>query len=153
MTSVTDHDERLAAGTELDASSAMVRAESEHLDATLHALVSRLSSVPALQMTVSYRQGRLRRLIGDLPYVNDLHRGTDAIEEIHVTLGPRSYWLRSGRDSIRCCKGASVDLGAQSEESFSDWASGLFQDIAQQNLINHESLAALRRLVEQDQVG
>ena len=65
------------AGASLDSSAAMVRAESDQLDATLHALVRRLSSVPGLMMTVSHRHGRLRRLIGDLPYINDLNRWSD----------------------------------------------------------------------------
>ena len=87
---------------ELESSSALVRSESDHLDATLHALVGRLSSVPGLRLNVTYRHGRLRRLIGDLPYINDLHRSSDPVQDIVVELGPDSYWLHSERASIRC---------------------------------------------------
>ncbi len=38
------------------------------------------------------------------------------------------------------------------ELAFSAWATALFDEIARQNLVNHESLVALRRLVEQDRV-
>jgi hypothetical protein len=136
----------------VDSSSAMVRAESEHLDATLHALIRRLSSVPGLKMVVSYRHGRLRRLIGDLPYVNDLHRRTDPVHRLVVTIDTCSYWLQSERGSVRCGREvAAIQRGDGSEElSFSDWAGALFDAIAQQNFVNHESLVALRNLVEQD---
>ncbi len=145
----------------VDSSSAMVRAESDLLDATLHALIRRLSSVPGLEMVVSYRHGRIRRLIGDLPYVNDLHRRTDPIDELLpidelvVTVDTCSYWLHSKHGSIRCGRQAAATEGGQGKEelSFLDWASTLFDAIAQQNFGNHESMVALRNLVEQDRAG
>jgi hypothetical protein len=151
---MTDEDVRTSTGAGLDFSSAMVRAESDHVDATLHALVKRLSSVPGLTMTVSYRHGKLRRLIGDLPYINDLHRRTDPVHKIVVAVGPCSYWLNSDHGSIKCGREiTSVERGQVKEElSFSVWATTLFDEIAQQNFVNHESMAALRHLVEQDRV-
>jgi hypothetical protein len=141
-------------GAGLDLSAAMVRAESGHLDATLHALVNRLSSVPGLRMRVSQRHGRLRRLIGDLPYINDLHRRSDPIQEIVVVVDPNSYWLHADHGSITCGRDfSSTELGEVKEElSFSAWATALFDQIAQQNLVNHDSILALRHLVEQDRV-
>ncbi len=141
-------------GAGLDFSSAMVRAEAGHLDATLHVLVKRLSSVPGLKMAVSYRHGKLRRLLGDLPYINDLHRSTDAIVEIVVVVGPRSYSLRSDRGSIICVREVtSLERGQVKEElSFSVWATELFDHIAEQNFVNHDSMMALRHLIEQDRV-
>jgi hypothetical protein len=149
-----DEDAPMDTGASLDASSAMVRAESDHLDATLHALVRRLSSVPGLTMTVSHRHGRLRRLIGDLPYINDLHRWADPIDKVNVAVGPSTYWLQSEDGSIRCGKElTSVERGVEKEElSFPVWASALFDEIARQNFVNHESMVALRHLVEQDRV-
>jgi hypothetical protein len=143
------------AGDRLDTSSAMVRVESDHLDATLHALIKRLSSVPGLEVVVSYRHGRLRRLIGDLPYLNDLHRRSDPVEKITVAVGPRSYWLRSELGLIHCGRRAeSIDPGARSEElSFAAWAGALFDDIAAQNFVNHDSTVALRHLVEHDRAS
>jgi hypothetical protein len=138
----------------LDTSAAMVRAESGHMDATLRALVQRLSSVPGLNVAVTYRQGRVRRLIGDLPYLNDLHRASDPIQGIVVKAGPDAYWLRCAPGSITCGRDvASIERGHTSEElSFSAWATALFDEIAEQNFVNHESLVALRHLVEQDRV-
>jgi len=141
-------------GAGLDSSSAMLRAEAEHLDAMLQALVWRLSSVPGLQMTVSRRHGRLRRLVGDLPYVNDLHRRTDPISAIAVTVGSSAYSLHTDAGAIRCERRSSPSEGGPAPEQlpFSVWAPALFDRIAQQNYINHESLVALRHLVEQDRV-
>jgi hypothetical protein len=142
---MTDHDAPTDIGPSLDTSSAMLRAESDQLEATLHALVMRLSSVPSLKMVVSHRHGKLRRLIGDLPYINDLHRRTDPIEKVLVTLGDSSYWLH--------CDGQLISCGRDSAPlDFSVWASALFDGIARQNLVNHESLVALRQLVELDQL-
>ncbi len=147
-------DARVTGAARLDSSSALVRAESAHLDATLHALVQRLSSVPGLKVTVSYRLGRLRRLIGDLPYMNDLHRSSDPIRSLVVDAGPCSYWLESANGSITCGRAvATIEHGEVREAlPFTTWAAELFDDISRQNLANHESMAARRHLVEQDQV-
>jgi hypothetical protein len=151
---MTDEDLPTNTPASLDSSSAMVRAESDHLDGTLHALVRRLSSVPGLTMTVSHRHGRLRRLIGDLPYINDLHRWSDPIDKVDVAVGPLTYWLQADRGSIRCgSQVTSVERGEAKEEmSFSVWANALFDEVARQNFVNHESMVALRHLVEQDRV-
>jgi len=153
---VTATEEHVRPGTtaDLDSSAAMVRAESDHLDATLHALVKRLSSVLGLNMVVSHRHGRLRRLIGDLPYVNDLHRRTDPIEKLVVEVGVCSYWLRADQGAIHCGREmTTIESGQVLEQlSFWDWATALFDDIARQNFVNHDSLVALRHLVERDRV-
>jgi hypothetical protein len=144
----------VSAGAGLDSSAAMVRAESDHLDATLNALVRRLSAVPGLKTVVQYRRGRLARLVGDLPYLNGLHSPRAPIEKVVVTLGPHSYWLESERDAIRCGR-ELTSTGAEplrEELQFSAWATALFEQVAQQNLVNHESMVALRQLVEQDQL-
>jgi hypothetical protein len=142
------------AAARLDSSSAMVRAEADHLDATLHALVTRLSSVPGLQMSVSYRHGKLRRLFGDLPYINDLNRRTSPIQRVVIAVGPYSYWLHSDLGSIRCGRDAISAQPGQviGELTFSVWAKTLSDEIARQNLVNHDSLVALRHLVESDRV-
>jgi hypothetical protein len=150
---MTNHPAPTDISSELDASSARLRAESGHLDAMLSALVGRLSSIPGLRMTVSYKHGRIRRLIGDLPYVNDLHPSTGPIRKVVISVGSRSYWLRTESSSIRCGREdlPSVDPVSPGEElAFSNWASALFEEITQQNLINHESMVALRHLIERD---
>jgi hypothetical protein len=144
-------DSSRSVGAGLDSSSAMLRAEADHLEATLAALVTRLSSVPGLDMTVSYRHGALRRFFGDLPYINDLNRQTGPIQRIEIIVGPDSYWLQSESGFIRCGRDASSAQGTEAL-TFSVWAKTLFDEIARQNLVNHDSLVALRHLVEHDRV-
>jgi hypothetical protein len=139
------------AGASLDHSSVMLRTESDYLPTTLRALVARLDSVPSLNVRVAYRHGRIRRLIGDLPYINDLHRRSDPIASILVTVGPHSYWLQSDQGSIRCGRSQLHRGEAGDALPFSAWTEALFEAIAEQNLVNHDSMAALRQLIEQDQ--
>jgi len=140
---------------DFDDSAAMLRAETAHLDATLHALATRLAAVPGLKLTVSARQGLLRRLIGDIPYVNDLQRRTSPIERLEVEIGATSYWLCVSHGSIKCGREPSPTQPGPVDEqlSFAGWATALFDEIAEQNLVNHESMVALRRLVEQNRVN
>lgn len=130
----------------------MVRAEFENLDATLNALVTRLSSVPGIDVSVSPRPGMLRKLIGDVPYVGELGTRSAHVHEVAVTVGSNRYWLHASDGSVRCGRsGAPVDGGPREEElTFTDWADALFDDIGQRNLVNHDAMAALRRLVEHD---
>jgi hypothetical protein len=147
--------ERESPASGLDTSAALVRAEAEHLDATLHALVTRMGSVPGLRIRVTYRQGWLRRFLGDLPYINDANRRSGPIEAITVLTGGHAYWLHREGNVFRCGRSAIPPQTepADQELPFSEWATALFEQIAQQNLINHDSLVALRQLVEHDRVG
>jgi len=139
----------------LDESSAMVRAEADHLDERLRALVQRLSFVPDLQMSVSHRHGRLRRFLGDLPYINDLNRPGGAIRKIVVAVGGNSYWLEARAGSITCGRHPiSAQPGDTGERlTFSNWARALCSEIVGDNVANHDSLVALRQLVEHDRVA
>lgn len=132
----------------------MLRAESGQVDATLRALVARLSSVPGLSITVTHRHGRLRRLTGDLPYINDLNRRAEPIDMIAVSVGPDCYWLRHQDGSLRCGRESTHSEPWQNGEqlSFSAWATALFDEIASQNIAGHESIVALRHLVEHDRL-
>jgi hypothetical protein len=151
---MTGSGEVTAIGARLDSTAALVRAESAQLDATLEALVSRLAAVPGVQITVRRRHGWLRRLVGDLPYLNGLHRRDDPIHKLTVTLGSRAYWLEADRSSIRCwTEVSSTDRGLVTEQlRFEAWATALFDEIARENLVNYASLVALRQLVVHDQV-
>lgn len=138
----------------LDESSAMVRAEADHLEVRLRAFVQRMSSVPGVGMSVSYRPGKLRRLLGDLPYLNDVNRPTGAIQRIVIAAGPYSYWLNANPSSITCGRDP---ISAQPERggemlTFSSWARALFDELANHNVANHNSLVALGQLVEHDRV-
>jgi hypothetical protein len=139
----------------VDASAAMLRAESAHLDAMLRALVQRLESIPGLELEVGHRQGMLRRLLGDLPYVNEPHSGGAAIETLQLRVGEFSYTLRAGDGSILCARRhIAVDgaVGEREELAFAQWAAALLAEIERQNLTNHEALLALRDLVERGHV-
>jgi hypothetical protein len=71
-----------------------------------------------------------------------------------VSVGPNFYWLHARDGSITCgLRRESSEHGQREEElPFSLWATTLFDDIEQRNLVNHDAMAALRRLVEQDRV-
>ena len=118
--------------------------------ALLHALVERLSSVPGLNIAVDYRHGRFRRLLGDIPYVNDLHRPSDPIRRIAVTIGTGEYWVQSTDGSLKCgIDRLTLQRGPATEAlSFSAWADLLLEEIVNQNHISHESAVALRNLIE-----
>src|SRR5437588_8815854 len=105
---MTEDGESTGTAAGLDSTAAMVRAESDHLDATLRALVQRLSSVPGLDMRVSYRHGKLRRLLGDLPYINDLSRRSGPVRGVAVAVDGWGYWLRSDRNVVRCGREATA---------------------------------------------
>jgi hypothetical protein len=136
----------------VEESAAMLRAEADHLDATLYALVARLSGVPGLSLTVSYRHGKLRRLLGDLPYINDLNRPTGPIHRITIRIGPDSYWLVSDERTITCGHEPRPPGDGDQELGFSAWAKALLEEISKHNMVNHDSLVALRQLVEHDRV-
>ena len=141
-------------GAGLDLSAAMVRAESgaPGHDTARARQQAVLGPRPEDEGLTAPRS--LRRLIGDLPYINDLHRRSDPIQEIVVVVDPDTYWLHADHGLITCGRDvSSIERGAVKEElSFSAWATALFDQIAQQNLVNHDSIVALRHLVEQDRV-
>lgn len=147
---MTDDDWRGTIPTNFDSSAAIVRFDVEDLDALLHALVDRLSSVPGLKIAVTYRSGRLRRLLGDIPYVNDLHRSSDPIRRMAVTVATSEYWVESVDGTLTC----GIDPPRLQRPQTSDplpfpaWADLLLDEVVRQNHINHESVVALRNLIE-----
>jgi hypothetical protein len=132
----------------------MVRAESDSLDATLNALVKRLEGVPGLRVRVSPRPGTLRKLIGDIPYIGELGTRTAHVHEIVIDVGSSSYWLHASPGSIACGRTdrSGEHQPAEEELAFASWATALFDEIERRNLVNHDAMAALRRIVEQDRV-
>ena len=51
-------------------------------DAFIYALADRLSAVPGLPVVVEYHRGRIRKAVGDIPYVLSL---------IHISEPTRPY--------------------------------------------------------------
>ncbi len=67
-----------------------------------------------------------------------------------MVIGPCTYWLDSRGNLIRCGidTASSGQAPVRQEMQFASWATRLFDEIARENLLNHESLVALRHLVE-----
>jgi hypothetical protein len=127
-----------------------VRRQLSESDALLHALVDRLSGVPGLNLKVDYRRGRWRRLVGDLPYVNDLHKKSYPIGSIRVGVGTTAYWVRATHGSLSCgSDNLSVDHGMVTEEqSVPAWTRGLLATLEAQCHLDPVSLSALRDLTD-----
>jgi hypothetical protein len=135
---------------DVDRQSAVLRSESDDLDAMLHGLIERLRGIPGLQVNVKQHPRRVRRLMGDIPYINDLHRRSDRIDRVDVTIGAANYWVESHGGSVTC--GQDLAPAAEGRPStplpFADWSDALFADISMSNRQALESLSALRGLVE-----
>ena len=132
-----------------------MRAESDHAQATVHALVGRLSAIPGLDLRVFYGQGRLRRLLGDLPYLNELHRRADPIRRLEVSAAGTCYWLRCEPGAIHCGRELAPAHRAPVHEElpFASWAAELFAEISRQSHASQDAMSALRALVEHDQLN
>jgi hypothetical protein len=145
-----DQDGSTSAASDLESSAALLRSDSESIDALLHALVEKLSGVPGLTMSVAYGDRRLRRLIGDIPYVNDRRRKSDPIRIVVVTVGSCDYWVRADEGSMECGTDRTSPQEGKVTDAlpFPQWADALFNDIIRQNHVNHEAIAALRSLIE-----
>lgn len=139
----------------LDVSAASLRAETEHLDLLLHSLVDKLRAVPGLEPVITYRRSRLRRIVGDVPYVNDLHRKSSPIEAIRVTVGGSAFELSATTSSITCSvvgRGPGTERG-QVATSFSEWITQLMAAIDERNRLAADSLSALQDLIVYDRVN
>jgi hypothetical protein len=139
------------AASAFELSSAELRSESGALDATLHGLLARLSGVPGLTVVVKRRRPWWRRILGDLPYVEDLPPRKGAIEAIAVSTVTHRYELVRTDASILSTR-ADFD-GPPRELTFSEWAAALLADIEADNRSSHESLLALRAFVEHAQAA
>ncbi len=147
---MTDNDTGGIVPSELESSAAMLRFDVEDADALLGALLERLSSVPGLKIVVKYRTGRIRRLLGDIPYVNDLHPVSAPIRRLIVTVGSSDYWVESNGGLLTCgADRLTLQHGPVTDPlPFPEWADLLIGQIVSQNHINHESAVALRSLIE-----
>ncbi len=128
----------------------MVRFDMDDVDVLLHALVERLSSVPGLKIVVTHGNRRIRRLLGDLPYVTDRHRLSDPIRRMAVTIGTSEYWVASSHGALTCGVARLTPQRSASGDPlpFAVWADRLIDEIVSQNHITHESVDALRTLIE-----
>lgn len=138
---------------DLERESAVLRSESADLDAMLLGLIERLQAIPGLQVVVKQRHRRVRRLIGDIPYINDLHRRSDRIDRVAVTVGGANYWVESDGRSVTCGQDlVPVAEGRPSTHlAFGDWSDALFAGISRSNREALDALSALRGLVEDEQ--
>ncbi len=138
-------------GSAFELNAAALRSESATLDATLHGLLAKLSGVPGLSVVVTRRRPWWRRILGDLPYLEDLPRHRGPIEAITVSSGARDYRVLRTGASLRCTR-ERPDT-APEELPFGRWADALLADIEAENRTSHESLLALRALVEHERAA
>ena len=100
----------------LDAAAAALAANGSDLDLLVHRLAEKLAAVPGLDPVVTYRQPRWRRLLGDLPSVNDLHRRSHPIARLAVRVGTSDDVLETTRSSLSCrVDGRSASGGRTSQ--------------------------------------
>jgi hypothetical protein len=135
-----------------DAASADLQANSGDLDILLHRLVEKLEAVPGLDTVVSYRQGRWRRLLGDLPYINDLHARSQPVSAIEVHAGAVEYLLDAGPSSVSCriMKRSATGTVTTQPVTFSQWINELIATVGERSRAAWESIAALQSLIIYD---
>jgi len=121
-------------------------------DAFIYAFAQRLSAVPGVPLVVDHHKGRIRRAVGDLPYVNDLHRSSDPIRSLTVTVDTTEYWMRPTTGQLRCgIDTVTMRRGRTSEVvELAVWTDLLLDDVIRHNHLDQESGAALRGLIQGD---
>lgn len=136
--------------TSIETSTAMLRIEADDLDPLLRTLAERLEAVPGLPVQVTKRHGRLRGLVGDLPYVERLPRRNDRVVRIVVTVGDGRHWVAREGTSLRCGvdRKAAGQGTATAHQSVPEWVGELVAAIDRRNSAEREAIAALRHLVE-----
>jgi hypothetical protein len=149
---VTDDAQGNPPAVNLDSAASSLQADAANLDFLLHSLADKLAAVPGLELKIKYRQSWLSRLVGDLPYVNDLHSKSGPIERLQVRIGPSTFWLDASRSSISCGTESSSATSGQvgHPQSFSEWIKGVIATIDQQSKVTQESLQALQDLIVSD---
>ncbi len=147
-------DANIGKGSELEASAASIRADVGDFSVLLHALVDRLSAIPGLYVRVKYHQSKLSRLIGDLPYVNDIHKRSAPVQSIRVKILTTEHWIVADGAAITCgTSGLSANRGLVSTEiPFPLWIRGLIEAVGEQSKVNRESLAALESLIIDNEI-
>jgi hypothetical protein len=132
----------------LDAAAASLRADAGELDLLLRTLADKLGAVPGIETSVRHRRPRWRRLLGDLPYVNDLARRSGPIESVRVEVGGTTYQLAVRDLTIACT--VTGPGGTPALRPFDAWLDELQAAIDQRARLSQESLAALQQLIVYD---
>jgi hypothetical protein len=132
----------------------VINRESVDYDGFVDALIERLSSVPGLQLVVNSHKGRVRKLIGDVPYLNDMHRSSDPIRTLRVTVETAEYWVEPSSGSPFCGIDTVTTARGRSSEIFelATWTDLLLEDVIRYKHLDPESAVALRNLVHGERV-
>jgi hypothetical protein len=132
----------------------LFRRESVDHDGFIDALIERLSSVPGLQMVVKTHKGRVRRAIGDIPYLNDMHKPSDPIRSLTVTVGTSEYWVEPTSGTPWCGIDTVTLTRGRTSETFelAPWTDLLLEDVIRNKHLDPESAAALRSLIRGERV-
>jgi hypothetical protein len=151
---MTTDDSRVPAPTDRSIDDPLLRRESVDHDGFIDALIDRLSSVPGLQMAVKSHKGRVRRAIGDIPFVNDMHRSSDPIRSLRVSVGSSEYWVEPttgspwcGVDTVTVTRGRTTEI-----YELATWTDLLIEDVIRHKHLDPESAAALRSLIHGERV-
>ncbi len=133
---------------------ALIRHESVDHDGFIEALIERLSSISGLQMVVKYPKGRVRKAIGDIPYLNDLHRSSDPISRLTVTVETVEYWVEPTGGSPWCGIDTVTLAGGRTSAIYElpSWTNLLLEDVIRHNHLDPESAASLHNLIRGERV-
>lgn len=133
---------------------ALIRRESVDQDGFIEALIERLSSVSGLQMVVKHPKGRIRKAIGDLPYVNDMHRSSAPISRLTVTVDSIEYWVEPTSGPPWCGIDSVTLAGGRTSAIFelATWTDLLLEDVIRHKHLDPESATALRNLIRGERV-
>ena len=121
-------------------------------EAFIYALAERLSAVPGLPVVVEYHKGRIRKVVGDIPYVNDMHRSSDPIRSLTVTVDTVEYWMKPTTGLLRCGIDTVTMMRGRTSEivELAAWTDLLLEDVIRHSHLDPESGAALRSLIHGD---
>ncbi len=131
----------------LDDAASSLRAAAADKAALLQALAGCLADIPGLQLQVVRRRGKLRRIFGDIPYVNDFQRRSAPVSAIRVQVGDRLFELESTGPKFDCFSGPSGSAGSRKNMPFPEWMAGLVGELAEMSRVSAGAIEALENLL------
>ncbi|HTW97706.1 MAG TPA: hypothetical protein VMD59_02955 [Acidimicrobiales bacterium] len=128
----------------LDDAAASLRSNAADAPVLLHALALRLGDVPGLAVQVSRRRGRISRLVGDIPSVNDFRLKSAPVTAIRAQVRDRVFEIEATGYGIQCSSGASTERRVV---PFAQWMDELTAALTELGRLSDEEVRSLERLV------